>query len=423
MSANTTPPGALAHRDLQRRVVRVLVAGQVLGGLGAGATLSLGALLITRVSGSPAWSGMAATMATLGAAALAVPLARLAQARGRRTSLSTGALLAVAGAGTVVTAAVLVHLWLLLAGVLLLGSGQALNLQARFAATDLAAASRRGRDLSLVVWSTTVGAVAGPNLFEPGEAVGRALDLPSLTGGFVISAVAQALGALVYLVGLRPDPLLTATAAARAGADVAATSTATGERRTGGLSVLRFSPAARRAVLTVAFSHAVMVALMSMTPVHLSSHGASLGLVGLTISLHVAGMYALSPLFGHLTDRLGARTTVLLGQALLLLALLLAVLGPEDTVVVTAGLVLLGLGWSASTVAGAALVSAAVSPVQRPRLQGVSDALMSLAGAVGGAAAGPVLARAGFDGLAAVLLVLVAATVLAQRERRSAAAG
>ncbi|WP_337059751.1 MFS transporter [Kineococcus sp. G2] len=422
MPTSTTPGSPTGstpeHRALQRRVVRVLAAGQVLGGLGTGATLSLGALLTTRVSGSPAWSGMAATTATLGAALLAVPLARLAQARGRRTSLSTGALIAVLGGAVVVTAAVLGSLVLLLTGLLLMGSAQALNLQARFAATDLAAADTRGRDLSLVVWATTVGAVTGPNLLEPGEAVGRALGLPPLTGGFVVSACAQALGAVVLLAGLRPDPLLTATALAAAQTHGPAGG-ATAARPVGGLSVLRSNLAARRAVLTVAGSHATMVALMSMTPVHLTGHGASLSLVGLTISLHVAGMYALSPVFGALSDRVGARAVVLAGQALYLGALLLALLGSEDATLVTISLVLLGLGWSASIVAGSTLVGSAVAPVQRPRLQGVSDSLMGYAGAAGGALAGPVLARVGFDGLAAVLLVLVLAVALAQRDGRA----
>ncbi|WP_432543943.1 MFS transporter [Kineococcus sp. SYSU DK002] len=415
MSAST-PVQRPDHRDLQRRVVRVLAAGQVLGGLGTGATLSLGALLITDVSGSPAWSGMAATASTLGAAALAVPLARLAQARGRRTSLSTGALLAVLGGGTVVAAAALGSFPMLLVGLLLMGSGQALNLQARFAATDLATASTRGRDLSLVVWSTTLGAVTGPNLFEPGEHVGRALGLPPLTGGFVISAAAQALGAVVFLTGLRPDPLLTATAAAAAETPDGPSAA----RPAGGTALLRTSAAARRAVLTVAASHATMVALMAMTPVHLTGHGASLSVVGLTISLHVAGMYALSPLFGALSDRFGARTVVLAGQALYLAALLTALVGAADTTLVTVSLVLLGLGWSASVVAGSTLVSTAVAPAQRPRLQGVSDSLMNCAGAAGGALSGPVLARVGFDGLAAALLVLVLVVTLAQRGPRAA---
>lgn len=403
-----------AHRRaLQRRVVRVLALGQVLGGVGVGATLALGALLVTEVSGSPAWSGMAATMNTLGAALLAVPLARLARARGRRISLSTGAVTAMAGASVTIGAAVLSSFPLLLVGLALLGAGSALNLQSRFAATDLAPDETRARDLSLVVWSTTIGAVLGPNLFVPGEVLGRALGLPELTGGFVIALVAQAAGALVYLTGLRPDPLLLAVAdgeAAGAGRPSPA----------GGLAVLRSSPSARRAVLTVALSHAVMVALMSMTPVHLTGQGASLSLVGLTISLHVAGMYALAPVFGWLADRLGRRPVVLLGQVASTAALVLSWLASASPVLVTVSLVLLGLGWSASTVAGSALVAEAVPPPERPQLQGVSDLFMNLAGAAGGALAGPVLALVGFDGLSAALLVLVGLVVLAHRGRRPA---
>lgn len=411
------PTNATAdRRALQRRVVRVLALGQVLGGLGVGATLALGALLVTDVSGSPAWSGMAATMNTLGAALLAVPLARLAQARGRRISLSTGAFTAMAGASVTIGAAVLPSFPLLLVGLALLGAGTALNLQSRFAATDLARDDTRARDLSLVVWSTTFGAVLGPNLFEPGEAIGRALGLPELTGGFVIALAAQAAGALVYLTALRPDPLLLAIADGEA---------AGGGRpsRAGGLTVLRSSPLARRAVLTVALSHAVMVALMSMTPVHLTRQGASLSVVGLTISLHVAGMYALAPVFGRLADRAGRRPTTLLGQALFAVALVLSWLGSASPVLVTVSLVLLGLGWSASTVAGSALVAEAVPPADRPRLQGVSDLFMNLAGASGGALAGPVLALVGFDGLSAVLLALVMVVVLSGAPAAGAGSG
>ncbi|MFS0703946.1 MFS transporter [Cellulomonas sp. 179-A 9B4 NHS] len=398
------------RRRLQGRVVRVLAAGQVLGGLGTGAALGLGALLVAEVAGSPAWSGMSATMGTLGAAVLSVPLARLALRRGRRVSLTTGAVVAVLGSLVVVGASVAGALVPLLLGVLLLGAATSLNLQARFAATDLAAPATRARDLSLVVWATTVGAVVGPNLYEPGESLAGALGLPALAGGFVIAAVAQAAGAVVYLVGLRPDPLLTAAAddAVRAPAD------AVPARPVGGLRVLRATAAARRAVLTVALSHAVMVALMSMTPVHLTGHGATLTAVGLTISLHVAGMFALSPVFGHLADRWGRRQVVLVGQAMLLASLLVVLVGSESHVAVVVALVLLGLGWSASTVAGSALVVTAVEPARRPALQGVSDALMSLAGAVGGALAGPVLAAVGFPGLAAALVVLVAVTTAVQ---------
>ncbi|NKX49653.1 MFS transporter [Arthrobacter deserti] len=383
------------------------------GSLSAGAAAAAaGAVLAASVSGSNAFSGMAATMSTLGAAVLAVPLARLAQARGRRVSLSAGAAAAAAGAVLAITAAAVRSFPLLLLALLMLGAAAAVNLQARFAATDLAADTTRARDLSLVVWSTTVGAVLGPNLFEPGEALGAVLGLPPLSGAFVFSVLALAAAAAVFAAFLRPDPLLTALARSGTGPRTQA--------RTGGWAVLRTNPPARFAVAATALSHATMVALMSMTPVHLHEHGASLSVVGLTISLHVAGMYALSPVFGWLADRAGRMPAILLGQALLLAALVLAWSAPGSRTAVTACLVLLGLGWSASVVSGSALVAEAVDVEHRAAVQGTSDLAMNAAGAVAGAVAGPVLAAAGYSGLgqpAMVLVALVAAWAAAVRNR------
>jgi len=398
------PHAVVAHTQLQKRVVRILITGQVLGGIGMGATLSLGALLAAQLSGSSAWSGMAATMSTLGAAVVAVPLARLAQARGRRTSLATGSLLAGSGAILAIGAVAIDIFPLLLLALMLLGAGSATNLQARFAATDLATARFRARDLSIVVWSTTIGAVLGPNLFGPGEILGAALGLPAMTGAFAFSLAATVAAAFVYGFGLRPDPLLTA---------LAARSTGVGVRQAhGGLAIVRSNMAARYAVVVIALSHATMVALMSMAPVHLRDHGATLTIVGLTISLHVAGMYALSPVFGWLSDRVGRLAVILGGQGLLLIALTVAWLSDGSQGTMTVSLIFLGLGWSASVVAGSALVSEAVEVEDRSSLQGFSDLSMNAAGALGGALAGPTLALAGYSGLGLAAMVLVAVVVI-----------
>ena len=399
-AATQTP---VAHTALQKRVVRVLIAGQILGGIGMGATLSLGALLAAELSGSSAWSGMAATMSTLGAAIVAVPLARLAQARGRRVSLATGSLMAGAGAVLAITSVSVDIFPLLLLALMLLGAGSATNLQARFAATDLATARFRARDLSIVVWSTTIGAVLGPNLFGPGEALGAALGLPAMTGAFAFSLTATVAAAFVYALGLLPDPLLTALAARSKSAGI--------RRARGGLAILRGNAAARYAVAVIALSHATMVALMSMAPVHLRDHGATLTIVGLTISLHVAGMYALSPVFGALSDRLGRLPVILGGQAMLLVALTVAWLSDGSQGTMTLSLIFLGLGWSASVVAGSALVSEAVEIEDRSSLQGFSDLSMNAAGALGGAIAGPILALAGYSGLGLSAMALVAVVV------------
>ena len=395
--------------EVQRRTVRVLVVSQVLQGLGQGATVSMGAVMAAQIAGD-ALSGAAATAGTLGAAAASIPLARLAQRLGRRPALAIGAAASALGTLATIVAVGLASFPLLLLGFALLGVGTAVSLQARFAATDVAEPSRRGRDLSLVVWSTTVGAVVGPNLFGPGVVIADALALPPLTGSFVIAIAGQLAALVIYLVGLRPDPLLVARERA---------TLAPGPQETGVITsrgMLAF------AVASIAISHAVMVSVMSMTPVHLIHHGATLTVIGFTISLHVAGMFALSPIFGWASDRIGRIPTILLGQSLLAIAVVILAIGGESTTAVAVGLVLLGVGWSASTVSGSALVSDLATGVTRVRIQGRTDMVMSLTGAAGGALAGPVLALVGYAGLAwsagvLVIVVILAATVMSQRVR------
>jgi len=395
---------------VQRRTVRVLAAGQVLGGIAFGATVSLGALLAADLSGQDALSGLATASVTLGASLCAIPLARLAARRGRRVALTLGNLFALVGIAVVITAAALRLFPLLLLGVVLIGAGNAGNLQSRFAATDLADTARRGRDLGTVVWATTVGAVAGPLLLTPGEAVGAALGMPPLTGSYAFSIVAQAAAFALYVVALRPDPLLTAQRLARSGE----------ARREHIVEVDRPVPA-RYAIFAVASSHVVMASVMAMTPVHLSHLAPEhvTIVVGTTIALHVFGMYGLSPVFGLLADRAGRIATILVGQALLAASLVLAAILPDDQWAVLVALFLLGAGWSAATIAGAALLTESTLTAQRPRRQGVSDTIMTFSAAVGAVLAGLVLSWIGYGGLALVALVIVVTvTVLAPYARR-----
>ncbi|MGV2902925.1 MFS transporter [Microbacterium sp. AGC62] len=401
---------ATQQATVQRRTVLVLSFGQVLGGIAFGATVSLGALLAADISGNDALSGLATASVTLGAAACAIPLARLAARVGRRRALTLGNLFALVGIAVVILAASVRVFPLLLAGILMIGAGNAGNLQSRFAATDLAAPQHRGRDLSIVVWSTTIGGVAGPLLLGPGEIVGQAVGMPPQTGSYLFSFVAQCAALVLYLVALRPDPLLAAQRLAK----VAAATT--------GAVVLDRPRVARYAIFAVAGSHVVMASVMAMTPVHLShmAHGAQgmaatpadvSALVGITIALHVGGMYALSPVFGVLADRWGRLRVVLLGQVLLAGALAFAVFTGTEAWGVMVALILLGLGWSAATVAGAALLTEASAPELRTRRQGRSDSLMSLSAAAGSVLAGVVLANFQYAGLGVAAFILVIAIV------------
>jgi MFS family permease len=422
------PTHARQAAEVQRRTLRVLTVSQVLGGVGVASGIAIGGLLAADLQGSATVAGLAQTSSTIGAALLAVPMARLMALRGRRPGLAAGYLLGLAGAACAVTAAQTHALWLLFVGMALLGGGTAANQQARFAATDLAEPARRGRALSVVVWATTVGAVAGPNLADPGARLAGAVGVADLAGSFLFSIVAFGLAGLALLALLRPDPLLTAREApvgAPAGGGSAAGAPAGGRgapRRLSFPESLRQVTASRTGLLglvAVMVSHTVMVGVMSMTPVHMGEHGATLRVVGVVISVHILGMYAFSPLVGWCADRFGRARVVLAGGLVLLAATGVAGGAPEHgSAQLGVGLFLLGVGWSCGLVAGSTLLTEAVPAEARPSVQGSADLLMGLAAGLGGIAAGPVVAGPGYpvlNVLAAVLvvplLVLAAASV------------
>lgn len=402
---------------VQTRTVRVLVTSQVLGGVGVASGIAVGGLLAEQVSGSTSLAGFAQTFTVLGAALLALPLARAADRLGRRGALALGYGLGLLGAALAVVAGVVSSFPLLLVAAALFGGGTASNLQARYAATDASSAATRGRALSVVVWATTIGAVAGPNLSGVGGRLGVSLGLPSLVGPYLFSVVSFLTAALAVGLLLRPDPLHAARAAHQAHG-VVPHRPRPSLRET--LRTVNAAPRARLGMAAIAVGHAVMVGVMVMTPVHLNHHGASLTVVGVVISVHVAGMYALSPVMGWLSDQFGRVQTIVTGLAVLAVSVVLGALAsPQDHLAVGVSLFLLGLGWSGTLVGGSTLLSESVPEAARTGVQGASDLIMGLAGAAAGALAGPVLATGGYPVLtlaAGALLVPVAVLALRRTE-------
>lgn len=429
-----TAPTSLDRATLQRRVVRSLVLSQVLGGVGMASGIAVGALLAEDLSGTEALAGFGTTSQVLGTALLTIPVARATAARGRRVGLRLGLSVAFVGAALVLGAALLRSFPLFVVGMFLFGGGTTANNQTRYAAADLASPAHRGRDLSIVVWATTIGSVVGPNLVGPGKALAHAVGLPELAGTFVFSLVGFVLAWLVVDRLLRPDPLLTARAfdaAERAerseqagrrdrveasvpsdvlqGGEAAADPTSGGVedapnhdgsmRR--GLAVVRANPAALRAVLVMALGHLVMVSVMVMTPIHMKHGHAELEVIGFVISVHILGMYALSPLVGSAVDRWGAPPVAMAGGVVLTLASLLASRSHAGwSGLLLVALFLLGVGWSCTLVSGSTLLTSVVTTDERPATQGLADVLMGLAGAGGGVVAGVVVGSLGYSDLA-----------------------
>jgi MFS family permease len=391
--------GRVTERQaLQRRTLRVLVAAQVLSGLG-GSGAAAGALLALDITGSDALASLPLALLVVGSAATVVPISALSRRAGRRIGLATALAIATVGAAGVVVAGELGSFALLLAASLLFGAGNTAVMLARYAAVDLSTPDERGRAIGRVVFATTFGAVAGPNLMEPTGRLATSVGLPELTGLFMTSIVAFALSGLVLTIFLRPDPLKVAT-----GRPI--------EHRVAAPAVpLRelLSPAtAVTGLTTVVVANFVMVAVMAMAPVHMHDHGHGLQFVGLVISLHVAGMFAPSPVTGWLTDRLGPLAVAGGGAALLIVAGVLSAASGAQASTFALGLGLLGVGWNASLIAGSALLASAVPVAQRPRVEGAGELSMGVAAASATAIAGPVVGVAGYAALAAAGAVAAA---------------
>ncbi len=379
----------------QPAVLRTLVTAQVLSGAGLAAGVTVGALLARDMFGSDSLAGLPAALFTIGSAGAAVVVGRVSDAHGRRRGLGLGYTAGALGAAVVVLAAAMDSIALLLPALLVYGAGTATNLQARYAGADLAAPHRRARSVSTVLVATTVGAVVGPNVVSLMGDLAEDLDLPRLAGPFMLAAVAYALAGAVLLARLRPDPLLLARQRA-----AGATSNPTADS-----SVADDAPEAiGRAVFlggaTMVVAQLVMVAIMTMTPIHMAHHGHGLSATGIVISAHIAGMYLPSPLSGRLVDRFGGRRIALASGATLALAGVLAASVPDAGVVgLAVALAVLGIGWNLGLVSGTSIVTDAVPLSVRARTQGSVDLCVALAGAGAGLGSGALVAATSYPTL------------------------
>ena len=369
---------------VQHRVVRTLAAAQVLSGVGVAGTVAAGSLLVSSITDSETLAGLAQTSAVLGAAALALPLARLTAKGGRRLALSVGYFSGVIGSVLAVLGGAHRNIVLMLMGTFMVGAASAAGYQARFAAIDLATNETRAKQLSFVVWGSTIGAVTGPNLMEPAGNLAEFFDLPRLVGPYLISATTLLFAAVVITIFLRPDPYLLANKNIATGKQKGSTKKA--------LAHIRQNPPALLAILAIAVGHVAMVSVMVMTPVHMAHVDVSLTIIGLVISVHVLGMYAFSPLVGSLSDRLGRVRVIQIGILTLLLSTIISGNSQaDDAYTLGVGLFLLGLGWSCTLIAGSAYLSESVEQEFRASSQGASDLVMNLSGAGGGALAGVII--------------------------------
>ena len=386
-------------QSIQRRTLRVLATGQVVGSAALSAAVTVGAFVIQDILGQDTpLGGMATATVTVGTAFMAQVLARVMSSRGRRPGLAMGYGLALIGGMIAGVGVETSRLSIFMVGLFLFGNGQASNLLARYAATDLAEPEHRGKAMSRVLFASTFGAVFGPILIKPAERLGESLFGWNLyTGPWIFSGLFFTFSLLNVWFRLKPDPL---AIAGRLGSDA-------GPKRSLSdvLIPLRHSSSSRLAIAAMALSQMTMVAIMTMTPVHLKIHGHE-SVSAFIVSLHVAGMYAFSPFIGRFSDRFGRRRAIQTGALVLILASSFSSLAGDSPTLLWPGLLLLGIGWNFGIVGGSGLLSESVSSDVRVRVQGSADLMMSLCGGVAGFSSGFIRKGIGYNSLAVVGMIL-----------------
>lgn len=383
------------RKSLYQRTLFIVSISQVFGGAGLAAGVTVGALLAQQMLGTDAYAGLPTALFTLGSAGAALFVGRLSQRYGRRIGLTTGFIIGGLGAIGVIIAAIINSIILLLISLLIYGAGTATNLQARYAGTDLATSKQRATAVSMTMVFTTFGAVAGPNLVNVMGNLASSIGIPSIAGPFILAAAAYILAGLVLFLLLRPDPLIIARNLAvtnEVNKNVLTTSENTEDKR--GILV---------GAAIMVMTQIVMVAIMTMTPVHMSHHGHGLGAVGLVIGFHIGAMYLPSLITGFLVDKLGRVFMAIASGVTLLLAGLTSASAPADSMLLLIiALSLLGLGWNFGLISGTALIVDSTEMTTRAKRQGTVDVLIALSGAAGGALSGMIVAGSSYATLSLI---------------------
>jgi Sugar phosphate permease len=396
------------QKSLYKRTLFVVSISQIFGGAGLAAGVTVGALIAQQMLGTDAFAGLPSALFTLGSAGSALIVGRLSQRYGRRTGLSAGFMIGGLGAIGVIMAAIINSIFLLFISLLIYGAGTATNLQARYAGTDLANHKQRATAVSITMVFTTFGAVAGPSLVNVMGDFALSIGVPSLAGPFILAASAYMLAGVVLFIMLRPDPLVIAKT-------IEAANEEPGDK--GHLAATEHTENKKGIIVgatVMVLTQIVMVAIMTMTPVHMRHHGHDLGAVGLVIGFHIGAMYLPSLVTGVLVDRLGRTAMAISSGTTLLLAGVIAAFAPGDSMVLLViALSLLGLGWNFGLISGTALIVDSTDTATRAKTQGTVDVLIALSGAAGGALSGMIVAGSSYlalsftGGMLSLLLIPV----------------
>jgi predicted MFS family arabinose efflux permease len=368
-------------------------------------SMTLAAILGAMLASDKGLATLPVAALVIGTAVASLPAAALMRRLGRRPGFLLGALLGIGGSLLCALALYQGSFATFVIGNFLLGSYQGFANYYRFAAVEAAGPGHAGKAISLVVAGGVLAAFLGPQLGLWGR---------DWIGGqiFVGSYLAQGALSLIAL-GLLTRLRLPRVAAADSG-------------HARPLREILIQPALRVAILGAAIGYAVMIMVMTATPLAILGCGLPESKVAPVIQWHVVGMFAPSFFTGGLIARYGAPRIMQLGFILLLGHVGLALSGVEFLHFLS-GLILLGVGWNFAFIGGTTLLTQTALPADRSKVQAVNEFAVFGLAALATLSAGWLYDRFGWVtlNLAVVPLLLaawIAAVAIGRRLGRAAPA-
>jgi MFS family permease len=373
--------------------VALLTASQALFLISATTVLTLSGIVGQRLAPDPALATLPVALLQISTLFVTFPASILMKRRGRRTGFLIGTIAGGVSGGAVSALGVMTGSFALFcAGNMLLGVYQAFAMYYRFAAVDCASDSFRSRAISLVMAGGVVAAIFGPWNASYSQ---RLISTYPEAGPFLVAAGLAMIATV--LIALLEVPAVSEPEGSGSG------------RR---LGVIASQPAFIVALLAAAVGYAVMVLVMTATPIAMSQDGFNISQTALVMQFHVMGMFAPSFITGSLIARAGILNVLLAGGVVMLAAIGLAISGVALWQYMIA-LLLLGVGWNFLFIGGSTLLTETHTSPERGKVQGLNDfAIFSLV-ALASALSGALLHSLGWSTLNAIAIPIVAVSIFA----------
>ena len=362
---------------LIKRNTLLLALTQAITGAGTQLVPALGAVQVLALLGNATFAGIATSLMGLARMAIAYPIGRLTDARGRKIGVLIGLWMALVGSLTIGLATLMGSFALFCLGSLVFGGGAGAVQQMRVAAADMYPPGKRAEGMSLILMGSLLGAGISPAVVSSAGWLGRLWGINEIALAWLL-VPALVLPCFLLIASVRPDPKTIGQNLASyypAGALETPSAQKSPAERVGLGRVRRTAIGAAVAV------QGQMSMLMTMTALALKRQDYSLPLISLSVAIHVIGMFALSWPIGRLADRLGRKPTVLLGLAVSALGALLVGLG-HTYVAITSGTFLVGVGWAGAFLSANTMVTDVTPTAHRGRAIGVLELWSNMAGVV-----------------------------------------